>query len=112
MRLHEITKSSAEQLVPVIKMHASMFPSSVHVLTPSQVSLVVEWESFPSFFNFPCFWSLSPPAPSFVGGGGGGGGTFGGGTELLCPSFAFATLGKGCGCGTGETGPSPTGFGS
>lgn len=37
MRIHEITKSSAEQLVPVITMHASMSPSSEHLLKPSQV---------------------------------------------------------------------------
>lgn len=105
-------------------MQATMSPSSLHVCSPSQVSLVVECASLiPSFLPFSSTW---PFPSSFLGKGGGavagtgGGGavtrTGGGGAVagtgggvlviLLFVSFwfsplLFSTLGKGCGVGTG-----------
>jgi len=104
-------------------MQATMSPSSLHVFSPPQVSLVVECASLiPSFLPF----SSTLPFSSFflgkgggavagTGGGGavagtGGGGTVaetGGGVLVVLPlaSFfsplLFSTLGKGCGVGTG-----------
>lgn len=101
-------------------MQASMSPSSLHILSPSQVSRVAECEN------------LIPPLSAFLGTIGGGARTAGGGVLLvsfLWP-FSFSTLGSKacCGCGAGEivvllleeggfsfflfSSPTATGFGS